>query len=308
MKRWIGVFGALGVTLLLAGCGSVAGGGANNLPAAIPQSDTGATPPAAAQLTVDQLKQKGFVTVGFANENPYAYATPDGKLTGEAVEVARTIFTNLGVKEVQGSLTQFGSLIPGLNAHRFDVVTAGMFITPDRCQQAAFANPEYKIGEAIAVKKGNPKDLHSYKDIAEKGAKVAVMRGAIEDTYLQKSGVPDGNIMRVDDQPSALAALQSGRVDAMTMTGPSLRSLLQRQHDPNIELVTDFEQPVIDGKSVVGYGAAVFRKSDVQLREAYNAQLKQLKDSGQLLQILQKFGFTKENIPGDETAEQICQQ
>ena len=53
------------------------------------------------------------MTIGFANEVPYAYATPEGKLSGEAVEVARTVLQNMGINEMQGVLTEFGSLIPG---------------------------------------------------------------------------------------------------------------------------------------------------------------------------------------------------
>ena len=40
-----------------------------------------------------------------------------------------------------------------------------------------------------------------------------------------------------------------------------------------IEVVADFQQPVIDGVEVIGYGAAAFRKEDVELRDAFNAEL-----------------------------------
>ncbi|MCI1114069.1 transporter substrate-binding domain-containing protein, partial [Stenotrophomonas maltophilia] len=92
-----------------------------------------------------------------------------------------------------------------------DIITAGMYITPERAKEVAFANPEYSIGEALAVKKGNPLKLVSYKDIAANPkAKVAVMSGAIEVEYLEKSGVKKEQMVLVPDQPSAVAALQSG--------------------------------------------------------------------------------------------------
>ena len=135
--------------------------------------------------TLEKAKEQGYVAVGFANEKPYAYKTADGELTGEAVEIARVILKNLGVKEMKGELTEFASLIPGLQAKRFDMITAGMFITPQRATQVGFANPEYSIGEAIAVKKGNPLNLHSYEDIGKHDtAKIAVPSGAIEYDYL----------------------------------------------------------------------------------------------------------------------------
>ncbi|WP_081590067.1 ectoine/hydroxyectoine ABC transporter substrate-binding protein EhuB [Brevibacillus massiliensis] len=258
--------------------------------------------------TLEKAKKQGFVTVGFANEKPYAYATPDGKLSGEAVEVAREVLKNMGIGEMNGVLTEFGSLIPGLNAKRFDIITAGMYITPERAKEVAFANPEYSIGEALAVRKGNPKDLHSYRDIAEKKAKVGVMGGAIEIDYLKKSGVGDDQLVIVTDQPSAVAALQSDRVDAITMTGPSLQAVLDSAKDSGIERVMEFEQPVIDGKSIRGYGAAAFRKEDQDFLEAYNNELQKLKESGRLLEILEPFGFTEQELPGDMTAEQLVKE
>ena len=32
--------------------------------------------------TLEKVKKQGYVTVGFANEKPYAYTTTDGELTG----------------------------------------------------------------------------------------------------------------------------------------------------------------------------------------------------------------------------------
>jgi len=262
----------------------------------------------ASETTLAKAQREGFITVGFANEMPYAYATPDGKLTGASVEVARAILTKLGIEQMDGVLTEFGSLIPGLNAKRFDLVTAGMFITKERAEQVDFANPEYSIGEAIAVKKGNPLDLHSYEDIKNNSeAKVAVMVGAIEVDYLKGVGVADKQIVTVPDQPSAISALQSGRVDAITMTGPSLQAVLDSAQDSDIERVMDFEQPVIDGASVRGYGGAVFRQDDDEFREAFNAELQKLQESGELLEILMSFGFTEQELPGDMTAEELLQ-
>lgn len=278
---------------LLAGCSSNSNSGGNK-------------ENVSSETTLEKAKREGFISVGFANEMPYAYATPDGKLTGASVEVARKILTNLGIEQMDGVLTEFGSLIPGLKAKRFDLITAGMFITPERALEVDFANPEYSIGEGLAVKVGNPLGLHSYEDIKNNAdAKIAVMVGAIEVDYLKKVGVADAQIITVPDQPSAISALQSGRVDAITMTGPSLQAVLESAQDSNIERVMDFEQPIIDGESVRGYGAAVFRQDDDEFREAFNAELEKLEQSGELLEIMSQFGFTEQELPGGMTTEEL---
>lgn len=256
--------------------------------------------------TLEKAQEQGYVTVGFANETPYAYQTEDGELTGEAVEVARAVLSNLGIEELRGELTEFGSLIPGLKAERFDMVTAGMFITPDRASEVSFANPEYGIGQAIAVKEGNPLDLHSYEDIADHDtATVSVPGGAIEYDYLVAVGVPEERIITVPDMPSALSALQSDRTDVITATGPSIQATLDTANDPNIERVMDFEQPIIDGESVRGYGATAFRQEDQDFVQVFNEELKKLEESGELLEIIEPFGFTEEELPGGKTIEDV---
>lgn len=294
--RW-GWKAVLSCSLFVAGCGSAQ------------QAQPGTGQPQTTESTLEKAKKQGFVTVGFANEKPYAYATPDGKLSGEAVEVARVVLSKMGISEMNGVLTEFGSLIPGLKAKRFDIITAGMYITPERAREVAFANPEYSIGEALAVKKGNPLQLRSYKDIAANPkAKIAVMSGAIEMEYLEKTGVQKEQMVLVPDQPSAIAALQAGRADAITMTGPSLQAVLDSAKDSDVERVMDFIQPEIEGKSIRGYGAAAFRKEDEAFVKAYNEELQKLKESGELLKILEPFGFTEQELPGDMTAEELSKQ
>nr|WP_306812702.1 ectoine/hydroxyectoine ABC transporter substrate-binding protein EhuB [Paenibacillus soyae] len=260
------------------------------------------------KTTLEKAVEQGYVTIGFAGENPYAYKDENGELTGEAVEIARVILERLGIKEMRGEISEFSALIAGLNAERFDMITAGMFINPDRCQAVLFADPEYSIGEGLAVKAGNPLALNSYKAIAEnKDAKVAVMAGAVEIGYLEASGVAESQMVIVQNQDDAISALQTGRADAMTMTGPALQSRLDEAADSSIERVMDFEQPVVDGKSVRGYGATAFRMEDTSFRDAFNAELAKMKESGELLEILQPFGFTEQELPGDMTAQQLCE-
>src|SRR5699024_8249413 len=90
---------------------------------------------------LEELQDAGSITVGFAGEQPYSFEE-DGELDGATIALHEEIFANLGIDEVEGVQTEFGSLIPGLNAGDFDVVSAGMSILPERCEQASFGDPE----------------------------------------------------------------------------------------------------------------------------------------------------------------------
>jgi polar amino acid transport system substrate-binding protein len=119
--------------------------------------------------TLERIRREGVVRVGFANEAPFAFIdTSSGRLTGEAPEIARVVFSRLGVGEIEGVLTEFASLIPGLKAGRFDVIAAGMYVTPERCREVAFSQPTYAVGEAFLVAAGNPLQLHGYEDVRDR--------------------------------------------------------------------------------------------------------------------------------------------
>ncbi|WP_188456081.1 ectoine/hydroxyectoine ABC transporter substrate-binding protein EhuB [Virgibacillus oceani] len=252
-----------------------------------------------------ELKDKGTVTVGFANEKPYAYQE-DGELKGAAVDIATAVFKEMGIDTIEGKLSEFGQLIPGLNAGKFDVITAGMAINPDRCENADFGEPEMMYGEGLIVQKGNPKDLHSYKDIAESGATVSIMSGATENEYVKHEGVEDKQIQSASDIPATFSAVESGRADATTGTEMTVKMALESSGNDKLEFVEDFEQPDIEG--IPSYGAAAFHKDNDELREAYNEQLAKLKEDGTVNEILEANGFSAEgnSVPKDITTEGVC--
>jgi polar amino acid transport system substrate-binding protein len=143
--------------------------------------------------TLDKIKKQGYVTIGFAGEQPYGFKQGD-KLVGEAPTLHKKIFSELGVKEMRGVLTDFNSLIPGIKANRFDVVSAGMAITPERCKEVIFSEPEFVGATALLVKKGNPKHLTDLNAVAKAGATVGVLQAAVEKSFSTAAGVKSGNI------------------------------------------------------------------------------------------------------------------
>ncbi|SMF56944.1 polar amino acid transport system substrate-binding protein [Tistlia consotensis] len=255
-----------------------------------------------AESTLEKARKQGYIRIGFANEAPFGYATPAGKLTGEAPEVAKAILKKMGIPEVDGVLTEFGSLIPGLQAHRFDIIAAGMFVNPKRCQQIAFSEPSYGIGQAMLVKKGNPKKIVDYSTIAKSpDLKLAVMAGAVEGGYAKEAGVPQDQVIQLPDPPSLLAAVQSGRADAAALTALSIANLAAKGE--GVESTKPFG--MVAGKSVKGHGAFGFRKEDKELLAEFNKQLKAFIGTPEHIALVEPFGFGKDYLPNKTTAE-LC--
>ena len=274
----------------LSGCGR--GGGS---------ASSGAT------TTLERLRRTGVARVGYANEAPYAYLDESKRLTGESPEVARVILSRLGIAETEGVLTEFGSLIPGLKAGRFDLIAAGMYITPERCRQVAFSRPTYGIGEAFAVAEGNPLDLHSYADVAASPeATLGVVAGTVERGYARETGVPDDRVVVFPDAPSALEGVASGRVDAFGGTSLTVGDLLSKRDAGGLERAEPFTDSVIEGRTVRGYGAFVVRPEDGELLGALNRELEAFLGTPEHLELVEPFGFGEETLPGDVTAEELC--
>lgn len=253
-----------------------------------------------------ELQDEGTVNVGFANEKPYAYEE-DGELKGVAVDVATEVLNEMGIENVEGHLAEFGQLIPGLDAKKYDIITASMAITPERCENVAFGEPEVKYGEGLIVQKGNPLDLHSYEDIAaDPDIKVSIMSGATEIGFVQEEGVDEGQIDSAADIPATFSAVESGRADATTGTEMTIKMAYESADSDGLEFVEDFEQPDIVG--VPSYGAAAFRQDDNEFREAYNEKLAELKETDKYDEILEDNYFSAENnsVEDDVTAEMVC--
>jgi polar amino acid transport system substrate-binding protein len=255
-----------------------------------------------AENTLERAKAQGFIRVGFANEAPFGFATPDGKLTGEAPEVAKAVLAKIGIPQVDGVLTEFGSLIPGLKAGRFDIIAAGMFINPKRCAEIQFSEPSYGIGQAMLVKAGNPKSIKDYSTIAgNPDLKLAVMAGAVEVGYAKDAGVPQDQLVVFPDQSSLLAAVQSGRADAAALTALSIADMAKKGE--GVESIKPFGE--VAGKSVKGHGGFGFRKEDTDLYEAFNKELKAFIGTTEHIALVEPFGFGKDYLP-NKTMEQLC--
>lgn len=260
--------------------------------------------------TLQRVRAEKTIRVGYANEAPFAYQDPEnGNLTGEAPEVARAVLQGLGDIRVEGVLTEFGSLIPGLQAGRFDMIAAGMYIKPDRCREIAFSNPTYSVGEAFAVKKGNPKGLHGYGDVAKSDdATLGVVAGAVERQYAKDMGIPADRVIVFPDAPSALAGVRADRVDAYAGTSLTIQDLMNKDQSGKLERAAPFSDPAIAGKTIKGYGAFGFRKQDTLLLKAFNEGLGRFIGMPAHLDLVRGFGFTEQEMPGDAKADSLCGQ
>ena len=263
--------------------------------------DTGGSDDGGGDL-LSRLQDAGKITVGFAGEAPYSFEE-GGELQGATVAMHREIFGELGIDTVEGKLTDWNSLIPGLNAKQFDAVSAGMSILPDRCAEAAFSEPEFQYTTALMVPTGNPEGLENMQSFVDSGLTVATMSGAIESSYAESLGLDS---IEVGGPQDGVDALKAGNAAAFALTAISLNWLADNTVD-DVEVTESFVAE-IDGVKQVGAGGTVFRKDDTSLLDAYNEKLAEIvADPERYLSIVGDYGFTEEELPPEDmTAEILC--
>ncbi|MCQ9165560.1 MULTISPECIES: ectoine/hydroxyectoine ABC transporter substrate-binding protein EhuB [unclassified Arthrobacter] len=258
----------------------------------------GATVSGGAGNLLEIAKSQGFLRVGIANEPPYTQVNTDGTVSGCEPDVLRAVCQRMGIKDIQGIITPYESMIPGLNANRWDVIAAGLFMKQSRCGQVLYSEPVIVSTESFATPKGNPKGITKVANIvADKSLRIAVLPGGFEEGVLKSANVPASQQVKVNDGRSGIEAVKANRADAFMLPTLSLRALAKN------DTSFDVTAAVTDAPKT-GSGAA-FRKTDASFHDAYNIALAAFKKTSGFSDILTKWGFDPSAVVG-VTTEELC--
>lgn len=195
--------------------------------------------------------------------------------------------------DVEFSTEEWGALISGLNAGRLDVIAAGMFITPERAEEALFSDPDYCAKTSFAVEEGNPHDISEFESFIDSDATLGVLDGAVEQGYAENLGVPSDQIEAFQETTDLFDALEVGRIDAVSLTEQSIET--------NTDVMEGFEAtesffPVVNDEEQFGCGAFAFRDEDLEVRNLFNEVLHDMQDADEVLPVVEPFGFDQETV------------
>ncbi|UHS63085.1 transporter substrate-binding domain-containing protein [Agrobacterium vaccinii] len=159
---------------------------------------------------------------------PFSMRAPDGKLDGLEIRVMQEVAKRLNL-EYTPVLIKWDSLLVGLQADQYDVISAAMDITEARQKQVTFSNGWLESGGRVVTAKDSP--IKSAADLKGKpvGAlvssswtKIAEEKGATVKGYKAESDamqdLVNGNVDAViTDSIAAAYAIKSGGL-ALAMT------------------------------------------------------------------------------------------
>jgi len=255
-----------------------------------------------ADLLMDRVNSGKTIRLGFATEIPWAYPGDNQEPLGFVNAITLGILKSMGYTNIEPVVTEWGGLIPGLKANRFDIITGGMYILKSRCENVNFSEPIGVFGECFIVPKGNPKGLQSYQDIKKKGATIVTGAGYSTIENAKKEGVPEKNIMTVPGNTEILAAVKAGRADAGGVTYFSALHL-SKESGGAVEPTDPTKNPEWTF-NWVGIG---FRKSDTEFLAAFNKALKKYIGSEEMMKAVAEYGYEKSQLPGDVTTAYVCE-
>ena len=241
------------------------------------------------------------IRIGFANEVPWAYPGDGDAPKGFVNSIALGVLDKMGITNIEAVVTDWGGLIPGLKANRFDVITGGMYILGSRCENVDFSNPIGVFGDAFIVAKGNPKGIQTYQDIKDKGAVLVTGAGYNIVEVAKREGIAEDNVMQVPGPTEILAAVRAGRADAGGVTFFTARVLAEQA-----EGAIDVTDPSVLPEWTLSWVGIGFRKDDTDFLNAFNAALKDYLGTDEMMAGVAEYGYTEQQLPSDVTTEYAC--
>ena len=248
--------------------------------------DTGSSASSAGEQTsVDKIKADGYITMSTNAEfEPFEYK--DGSdYKGIDIDIAKKVAEKLGV-ELKIHDVAFDTLIAELQGGKANFVAAGMTADEDRRKNVDFSDTYFNASQAIIVLKDS--EIKSPEDLS--GKKVGVQQGTTGDKYCTnedgKSEVKDINVQRYNKGVDAITDLISGRLDAVVIDNFPATKFVEKNPDKIVKLD--------DALTVEEYAIAV-QKGDTAMLDVINEVLKEMKDSGELDELIDGY---KEALEG----------
>nr|WP_322865486.1 transporter substrate-binding domain-containing protein [Aquicoccus sp. G2-2]MEA1112732.1 transporter substrate-binding domain-containing protein [Aquicoccus sp. G2-2] len=203
---------------------------------------------------------------------PYVSLDSHGNLRGFEIDMGNAVCAQLSLT-CTWVQTEWTTIIPNLLAGDYDVIMAGMGITPSRAAQIAFSREYLPSGNVAA---GMYVATNSF--VTPGKAVISVQKGTIHEEHLRARG------FICKTYPTAYAAFQAlldGKVD-MTFGSPDfLRNRVAHTSRMLNIIGTD--------NLAAGGVAAGFRKQDTALRESFNQALDALAADGTIKRLKQKW-------------------
>jgi polar amino acid transport system substrate-binding protein len=160
---------------------------------------------------MDDILKRGELRVAVQTQGaPVSFVDKNGERTGLAVELAKMMAADLGVK-VTFQDYDWKGLIPALLSGKVDMIAADMTPTPQRAAQLLFSRPMFYQETVAVVAKDAP--YKTWQDINKDSLNIGATQASSYGDAVKKF-MPKANLKEFAGGTAAVAqALSSGRLD-----------------------------------------------------------------------------------------------
>ena len=230
------------------------------------------------KLTVESVQKAGKLVIGTSPDfPPFESLSADGKVEGIEIEVMELICQELGV-ELEIKQMDFDSVLPGVQAGKFNVGVSGISVTPEREKNTLFTTPYCLAAQAIVVTSDST--IASKADLA--GKTVAVQTGTTAEEFCMGNGY---TVKAFAANADAETALTVGKVDAWViddLTAAEMVAVYNEEH-PDAPLV------ILDEAMTTEPYAFAFAKGNEDLVNKINEILNDLLSDGTIASIFEEY-------------------
>ena len=156
--------------------------------------------------TLDEVKEAGKLVVATSPDFPPFESLEDGKIVGIEVELMQLIGEKLGVEIVFEEMA-FESVIPGIQACKYDCGMSGITVTPERAENVLFTDEYCLAAQCIVVTSDS--SIASKEDLA--GKKISVQTATTAEEFCREAGY---DVDSYEANADAKTALTTGKVQA----------------------------------------------------------------------------------------------
>ena len=219
-----------------------------------------------------EAKKEVLVMATNAEFPPYEFYEGD-KVVGIDAEVAGLIAEKLGM-ELKIEDVAFDSIIPGVQAGKYDMGMAGMTVREDRLKYVDFSTSYAKGVQSVIIKENGA--VQSIDDI--KGKMVGVQTSTTGDIYATDAYGED-HVTKYDNGALAVQALVADKVDCVIIDNLPAKSYVAANKGLKI-----LETPYANEDYAI-----CFSKENTELKEKADAALKELIADGSLQKVVDKY-------------------
>ena len=227
--------------------------------------------------TLADVKEAGKLTIATSPDfPPFEYLDDNSAVVGIEIDILNLVCAELGV-ELDIQQVDFDSVLPGVQAGKYDMGVSGISVTPEREENTLFTAPYCLAAQAIVVLKDSP--ITCKADL--EGKTVAVQTGTTAEEFCMGAGY---TVNAYTANTDAQQALLTGKVDAWVIDDLTAADMVKLYNADNGETLV-----VLSEAMTTEPYAFAFMKGSEDLAGPINEILNKLLNDGTIADIFAKY-------------------